>query len=133
MESKGDRRLMSACQKLVACLSVPEATFHLTSHVRVFQEAPTFPSFCAPVLPAPGGCAPFLAVREGFAATPLHLPSLPSAAFLFVLAVVSQISKSHLLGMVALLPSVSVGSTFWVPFCFEWNSWVYSAALSQLV
>lgn len=91
------------------------------------------PPFLPPVLPTPGVCAPFPATREGFAATPLHLSTLPSAAFLFVLAVVSQISKSHLPGVIALLPSISVGSIFWAPFCFEWNSWVNSAALSELV
>lgn len=94
MESKGGRWLLSACKKLIACLSVLEVIFHFISRVHVFQEAPTFPSFCAPVLPVPGGCAPFSAIMEGFADTQLHLPSLLSAEFRFTLAAVNQITKS---------------------------------------
>lgn len=118
---------MSAPKKLFACSSLPEVTLLLTSHVVIF------PPFLPYVLPTPRGCASFPVIREGFAVTPLCLPSLLSAAFLFVLFILSQQSKFHLLGMLALLPSVSVGPAFWVPFCFEWNSWGYSAALLQLV
>lgn len=119
----------SWCLHLRRCLPVHQFQkwpFILTSHVV------TFPAFLPYVMPTPRGCASFPAIREGFVATPLCLPSLLSAAFPFVLSILSQLSKSHLLGMLALLPSVSVGPTFCVPFCFEWSSWSYSAALLQL-
>jgi len=85
------------------------------------------------MVPTPASSGPFPARREGFAAAPLRLLSLPSAEFLSVLSVVSQRSKPCLLDVIALLPRVPIGSAFWVPFCFEWNSWVYSAGLLQLV
>lgn len=112
-ESKGDRQLMSAPKELFACPSVPEVTFLLTSHVVII------PLFLPYLLPTPRGCVSFPAIRETFAATPLCLPSLLVAAFLYVLSILSQVSKSHLLGMLAVLPSVSLEPTFWVPFCFE--------------
>lgn len=117
---------MSAPKKVFACSSVPEVTFHFD------KSCGYLPAFLPYVMPTPRGCASFPAIREGFVATPLCLPSLLSAAFPFVLSILSQLSKSHLLGMLALLPSVSVGPTFCVPFCFEWSSWSYSAALLQL-